>query len=216
MAELSKATISRLSQYLQLVKKAKYQGRKSIASSEIAKVLNLESILVRKDIAATGIVGTPRVGFDVDELIIHIHKTLGIYKEIRAIMIGRSDLGLSLLNSDILSSMYVKVWQIFDTSIDTNSAEPIYHRNIEVKSWYEMSEYIAKNHINMGIIAFDEEATAQEAVNSLVRANVLSIWNLSNYNLYGPSHATIVKHNLVENLALLTSVSLGNNTLTKV
>ena len=57
---------------------------------------HLEPVIVRKDLANTGIVGTPRVGFRVTELIAAIGCFLGWDNQTKAVLIGVSNLGAAL------------------------------------------------------------------------------------------------------------------------
>ena len=59
--------------------------------------MELEPIQVRKDLAVTGIVGKPRVGYDVKELKTAIESFLNWDKKHKAIVIGTGNLGTALI-----------------------------------------------------------------------------------------------------------------------
>lgn len=69
-------TIKRLPSYLHIVEAAAKEGREFISGTVIAEELELEPIQVRKDLAITGIIGKPRIGFPVEELIAAINSFL--------------------------------------------------------------------------------------------------------------------------------------------
>ena len=58
-------TIKRLPSYLHVIESAAREGKEFISGTMIAEELELEPIQVRKDLAVTGIIGKPRVGFSV-------------------------------------------------------------------------------------------------------------------------------------------------------
>ena len=69
-------TIKRLPSYLHVIEAAQREGREFISGTVIAEELELEPIQVRKDLAVTGIIGKPRIGFPVNELIQSINSFL--------------------------------------------------------------------------------------------------------------------------------------------
>ena len=62
-------SIRRLPSYLHIVKQAQADGNQYISGTVIAEELHLEPIQVRKDLAITGIIGKPKKGYPVDELV---------------------------------------------------------------------------------------------------------------------------------------------------
>ena len=68
--------VKRLPSYLQLLRVLQAEGREHVSGTVLASVHNLEPVIVRKDLAITGIIGTPRIGFRVNELIAAIERFL--------------------------------------------------------------------------------------------------------------------------------------------
>ena len=56
-------TLKRLPLYLRLLRQMKDDGRDYASGTVVAKKLSLDPIVVRKDLAITGAVGRPRLGF---------------------------------------------------------------------------------------------------------------------------------------------------------
>ena len=79
--------------YLHKLLKMRLEGKVQVSSTELAEYMNIELIVVRKDIALTGISGQRRVGYDINELIRYIKKYLGWEETIRATLIGAGALG---------------------------------------------------------------------------------------------------------------------------
>jgi hypothetical protein len=58
-------SIRRLPSYLHVIRQQRMKGGEFISGALIARELNLEPIQVRKDLAITGITGTPKKGYQV-------------------------------------------------------------------------------------------------------------------------------------------------------
>ena len=71
------ACVKRMPAYLQLLRGLQAEGRDHVSGTVLASVHNLEPVIVRKDLAMTGAVGTPRIGFGIPELITAIERFLG-------------------------------------------------------------------------------------------------------------------------------------------
>ena len=65
-------TLKRLPLYLRLLKKMKADGEKYASGTVVAKKLSLDPIVVRKDLAITGAVGRPRLGFQWMKLLMQL------------------------------------------------------------------------------------------------------------------------------------------------
>lgn len=89
-------TVRRLPMYIAVLEKAAQDGRSYMSSPQIAAVLGLEAIQVRKDLEAVGVTGQPRVGFPIRELIAAIETALGWDNASDAFVIGAGHLGTAL------------------------------------------------------------------------------------------------------------------------
>ena len=90
-------TIRRLPSYLHVIENARQDGHEFISGTVIAEELDLEPIQVRKDLAITGIVGKPRIGFPVQELIDAIYSFLHWNQDHRAVIVGAGSLATALM-----------------------------------------------------------------------------------------------------------------------
>ena len=73
---LNTPAIRRMPTYLHKLLKMRLEGKVNVSSTELAEYMNIELIVVRKDIALTGISGQRRVGYDINELIRYIKNYL--------------------------------------------------------------------------------------------------------------------------------------------
>ena len=86
---VTESTLSRLPLYYSLVSRLQTEGVSYVSSALIAQHLNLNSVLVRKDLARVSTVeGKPRTGFEVTQLLKDITNYLGYNKLNEANMEG--------------------------------------------------------------------------------------------------------------------------------
>ena len=90
-------TLKRLPLYLRLLRKMKEQGEEYASGAVVARELGLDPVVVRKDLAITGAVGRPRLGFPMDEIILAIEDFLGWSNTSDAFLVGVGNLGRALL-----------------------------------------------------------------------------------------------------------------------
>jgi redox-sensing transcriptional repressor len=76
MKHLPHKTIERLSQYRRALLMVQSRGKTHIFSHEIAKIIHITPVQVRRDIMLIGYTGTLRKGYDVSELIKLIGKII--------------------------------------------------------------------------------------------------------------------------------------------
>ncbi|RKX98702.1 MAG: redox-sensing transcriptional repressor Rex [Spirochaetes bacterium] len=193
-------TIRRLPSYLQVVKRYKSEGFTVISGTVIAEELELEAIQVRKDLAVTGIVGKPRVGYPVVELISAIEKFLNWDRGCRAIVIGAGNLGSALMGYQELKDHGLTLVAAFDMSIDRigprDNAPTVYPMN-------EMPGIVAKKEAKLAILTVPARV-AQEVSDNLVAAGIRRIWNFTNVRLRVPEGILVMQEDLSSGYAVLT------------
>ena len=90
-------SVRRLPAYLRLLQSLRAGGRDVVSCTHIGKELGLVSTQVRKDLAVTGIVGKPKVGYNVPALIAAIEEFLGWNNAQDAFVVGVGSLGRALM-----------------------------------------------------------------------------------------------------------------------
>ena len=90
-------TIRRLPTYLYKLSEMRKAGISIVATPELARYMNLGEIVIRKDLAVTGVTGQPGVGYKVKELIEAIKSYLNWDNASEAILVGAGSLGSALL-----------------------------------------------------------------------------------------------------------------------
>jgi len=107
--------VKRLPAYLHLLRALQAEGREYVSGTVLSKVHHLEPVIVRKDLAITGIVGTPKIGFRVDELILAIERFLGWDNQTKAVLVGVGNLGSALLGYRGFAEYGLRIVASFDS-----------------------------------------------------------------------------------------------------
>ena len=193
-------TIKRLPSYLHIIESAQREGKEYISGTVIAEELKLEPIQVRKDLALTGIVGKPRIGFPVDELISAIYSFLEWDREHRAILVGAGNLGTALMGYREFNKRGMNIVAAFD--LDKNKIGNSLH-GTPVYSLGQMSEKIEELDVDMALLTVPS-GHAQAVADLLVRAGIRAIWNFTNVKLKVPEDVIVQKEDLSSGYAVLS------------
>ena len=114
----SQPTIRRLPSYLVVVHQANDEGQEYISGTVIAQELELEPIQVRKDLAITGIIGKPRIGYPVKELITAINHFLHWDASRNSAIVGAGHLGQALMGNKEFMKHGLDIVAAFDVDPD--------------------------------------------------------------------------------------------------
>lgn len=190
--KLTIPTLKRLPLYYNITKEALERGENYISSAFIAEKLDIDSTQVRKDIAAIGYVGKPKVGFDTKEFTFHLEKVLGFTKERNIILIGAGNLGIALAKYDGFLQYGLKIKAIFDNDLNKIGTKI---SDKDVLSIETLGEYITKNNIKIAVITIPAQS-AQSIADELVKNGIKAIWNFAPVNLDLPKDVLCWNQNL--------------------
>ena len=202
----STPTIKRLPSYLQVIEAAQKDGRTYISGTSIAEELELEPIQVRKDLAVTGIVGRPRIGFSVEKLIHAITAFLAWDRSHRAIIVGAGNLGSALMGYAELRRHGMNVIAAFDS--DENKQGHSIH-GIPVHSLQHLPATVGELGVSIAILTVPPEQ-AQQVAETLVESGIKSIWNFTNIKIKALGEVIVQQEDLSSGYAVL-SVKLLNS-----
>jgi redox-sensing transcriptional repressor len=196
-------TIRRLPGYLQVVRQAEMDGVIVISGTTIADELELEPIQVRKDLAVTGIVGKPRVGYVVKDLIAALEHFLRWDQTHNAVVLGAGHLGTALLGHTEFRKNGLNIIAGFDS--DPAKIGKKFH-GIKILDSSELAEFIRSNGVTVAILTVPPHV-AQELCNKVIDAGVKSVWNFTSLKLKVPDGRTdvlIQKEDLSSGYAVLS------------
>ncbi|MDT8390021.1 MAG: redox-sensing transcriptional repressor Rex [Lentisphaeria bacterium] len=193
-------SIRRLPRYLHLLKRLQQQGVAYVSAPKIADVLGLAGIQVRKDLALTGIVGKPRVGYEVSALVEAIVSHLGWDQTRQAVLVGAGSLGTALLGYGGFTNFGLRIVSAFDASPTLINREI---HGITIRPAHELGPFIEKNAIRIGILTVSP-AAAQSVTDTMVNAGIRAIWNFVPAPLTVPERVIIQNEDLACGLSVLS------------
>ncbi len=194
-------SVRRLPVYLRLLYELKARGREVVSCPHIANDLGLVSVQVRKDLAITGIVGKPKVGYQIPELISAIEEFLGWNNTCDAFLVGVGSLGAALLGYEGFSQFNLNVLAGFD--VDPKKINKSI-RGKEVLPLDKFPSLAKRMHVRIGILTVPATA-AQEVADMMVRSGIQAIWNYTLVSLRVPDFVIVEDVNLASSLAALSS-----------
>ncbi len=193
-------TIRRLPSYLRVLEQLKTKGRESASATDIAEVLKLKPIQVRKDLAVTGVAGKPKVGFAIDELSRGIRAFLGWEKVSDAFLVGAGALGSALLGYSGFCEYGLSIVAAFDANLELAGNE-IHGK--QVFAMDKLPDLVARMGIRIAILTVPREI-AQEVADQLVAAGVKAIWNFAAPFIDVPKGVIVQNENIAAGLAVLS------------
>ena len=206
-----KSTLSRLPLYYSYVRSLQQRGETNVSSATIAQSLNMNPVLVRKDLAGvSSVTGKPRTGFEIDTLVKDLSDFLGYNTVDEAILVGVGSLGRLLLTNTEFSSLGLDITVGFDKDPDLVG--------LQIGSKYilpmeKMESYIKRTGVKIGIITVPADQ-AQNVCDQLVECGILAIWNFAFTLLNVPDGILVKNENLPSSLAMLShqlANKLNNN-----
>ncbi|NLE36568.1 MAG: redox-sensing transcriptional repressor Rex [Pirellulaceae bacterium] len=193
-------SVRRLPLYLRLLRELRSQGRETISCTHIAESLGLGIVQIRKDLAMTGIVGRPKVGYFVHDLINAIESFLGWTKTTDAVLVGAGSLGSAILGYDEFRSHGLRIVAAFDAAPEKIGRHV---RGVKILAMGELPERVAQTGARIGIVTVPAMA-AQEVAESLILAGIRAVWNFSPATLEVPARLVVENVRFVDSLAVLS------------
>jgi redox-sensing transcriptional repressor len=192
-------SIRRMPSYLHLIRNLLREGEEYISGAAIAKELRLESIQVRKDLALTGIKGTPRKGYPAELLVDTIERFLGWDILQDAVIVGAGNLGSALTGYREFQLNGLNILAGFDKN--PKKIGSTIH-GIPVLNITTMAVNIPLFGVKIAILTVPS-VQAQDAADVLVNAGINGIWNFTNVKLKVPSHVVVQQEDLSSGFAML-------------
>ncbi len=197
--ELPGKTVERLSQYRRILYNRIDEGKKNIYSHELAKIMNLTSVQVRRDLMLIGYSGSQSKGYAISELINVIGKIIDSDEGEKMAVVGMGNLGRAITNYLHGKREKLEIVASFDNDLNKTdrvvSGVPCYHIN-------KMEEIINKENINMAILTVSPEATTTIA-DKLLNAGIKGILNYTPTPLKVPEGVYLEEYDIITSLEKL-------------
>lgn len=193
-------SLRRLPQYHHYLVEQDAKGVSRISCSVIGLELGLVPVQVRKDLQYTGIIGKPKTGYSVSELILKIESFLGWKNVNEAFLAGVGNLGTALLGHERFTQFGLKIVAAFDTD-PAKIGQWIQDK--AVISLDKLADLAPRMSIHLGIITTPAQG-AQAVADEMVKGGIQAIWNFAPVKLKVPRGIIVHNEDLYSTLASLS------------
>lgn len=194
------ASVARLPVYLRALHALAEAGRSTVSSEALAAASGVNSAKVRKDLSHLGSYGTRGVGYEVEELVFHISRELGLTQGWAVVLVGVGNLGHALAGYGGFSSRGFRMAALLDTDParigEVVAGQP-------VRPLADLDEVVATTGVSIGVIA-TPASVAQDVCDRLVAAGVTSVLNFAPVVLSVPDGVDLRKVDLALELQVLS------------
>lgn len=203
---IPRATIERLSVYLEILANLKAEGTEVVSSEQIAMVSKSNASQIRKDLAYFGEFGVRGVGYYVKDLMQSITSSLGIDREWRAVLVGIGNMGRALLNHKAIPARGYRIVGAFDSD---PAKIGLRIGSIEIRDIATLTDITPELQAEIGIIATPPDK-AQTAAEYLIKAGLHGILNFASIRLTVPDDVYVEYVDFLHHLyALSFKISLA-------
>jgi len=184
---LSLGVAARLARYLQVLTKAKKEGKDTISSQELAAFTHIGSTQIRRDLSGFGKFGKRGVGYNIDGLVAEIRKILRTAGQHNIALFGAGHLGQAIATSEVFADHGFRIVAIFDPAPKKRGSKV---GTLVVRGMDDLAATIAAEQIVVGVLAVPP-AAAQQLADELVTAGVKIIFNYTEALLRVPPEVTV-------------------------
>ena len=200
---LSLQTLRRLPRYLNYLRSLSEETL-YVSAIQIAGAIGLGEVQVRKDFAAVSRCGKPKVGYDIQQLMIDIEGLLAGDSVVRFCIAGADSTGMALAKDPSLAGFGLQLAALFDADAD------VIGRRIgefDVQPIERIKNVCESDNIQAAVIVSSPEH-AQRICDVLIDAGVTIIWNFAPLHLKVPDGVYVEHANLAAQLNIVCRRSL--------
>ena len=196
MRNLPHKTIERLSQYRRALLLVHAADQTHIFSHDIAKMIHITPVQVRRDIMLIGYTGTLRKGYNISELIDLIGEIIDSEQAIRVCVVGVGNLGRAIINYFSGKRTKLSIVAVFDNIPDKFGKK---YSGVTCYDIGEINNIVKKEGIQVGIITVPADQ-GQAIADRMVKAGIKGILN------YAPKPVSVPKDIHLEEYDMITSL----------
>jgi len=189
-------TVERLSQYRRALLMILSKEKMHVFSHEIAQMLHITPVQVRRDLMLIGYSGNLRKGYDIKELIELIGKIIDSEKGQRVAVVGLGNLGKAIISYIKGKRSKLSIIAAFDINPEkinrVYDGVACYHVN-------QMQDIIKQNNISIGIIAVPAEQ-APVIAEALVLTGIKGLLNYTPKPLNVPPYVYLEEYDMITSL----------------
>lgn len=189
-------TVERLSQYRRTLLLTLSKEKTHVFSHEIAQMLHITPVQVRRDLMLIGYSGNLRKGYDIKELIELIGRIIDSDKGQRVAVIGLGNLGKAMISYFKGKRTKLSIIAAFD--VNPEKINRVYD-GVACYHISQLADIIRQHNISISIIAVPAEE-APEIAEILVLAGVKGILNFTPKPLNVPPYVYLEEYDMITSL----------------
>ncbi|MFO7977344.1 MAG: redox-sensing transcriptional repressor Rex [Bacteroidales bacterium] len=197
--ELPGKTVERLSQYRRILFNSIHQEKLNVYSHELAAMVNLTPVQVRRDLMLIGYSGSQSKGYVIKDLIKLIGSIIDSDHGQKVAVIGMGNLGRAITSYFAGKREKLCIIAAFDNDLQKTdriiAGVPCYHVN-------RLSEIVPSENISIGVLTVAPEAT-YEAAKLMIDAGIKGILNYTSVPLSVPEGVFLEEYDIVTSLEKL-------------
>ena len=194
--KLPEKTIERLSQYRRTLLNCSANGQTHIFSHELAALLNITAVQVRRDIMFLGYSSIQRKGYDIGDLINTIGNLLDHQETLHVAVVGIGHLGTAVTAYFKGKREKLDIVAAFD--IDPFKIGKVI-AGVTCYALSDLNEVVKSLNISIGIITVPPE-NAADAAEKLVAAGIKGILNFTTIPLNVSSNVYLEQYDMITSL----------------
>jgi redox-sensing transcriptional repressor len=163
--------IRRLPLYARSLRYLLDEGIHSVSSQELGERINVTAAQIRKDLSYFGEFGKQGIGYDVEKLLNHIERILGLTQSWPVVLVGVGHLGQAIARYDGFHSQGLQIVGLFDTDPRKIGQKVA---NVVITDYAKMAQVIHDMSARLAIIAVPA-ADAQPVADMLIDAGIRAI-----------------------------------------
>jgi len=184
---LTEKQVARLSVYRRLLQDLPVGVRAEIYSHDLAAISRNTAAQVRRDLMTIGFTGSSARGYQVQQLIEAISRTLDAPEGQTAALCGVGNLGRALLDYFTIWRPQLRIVAAFDS--DPAKSGRVIHR-CRVWPLAELSPVVREQGITVGVITVPA-SSAQRVAEAMLDAGIRGFLNFAPTPLHLPNHAYV-------------------------
>lgn len=197
--ELPGKTVERLSQYRRILFNSIAEGKANVYSHELARMMNLTPVQVRRDLMLIGYSGSQSKGYVIKDLVALIGKIIDSDQGQRIAIVGMGNLGRAITSYFTGKREKLSIAAAFDNDLQKTdriiAGVPCHHIS-------KFAEVIPAENIGIAILTVAPEAT-HEVARMLIESGIKGILNYTSVPLSLPDHIFLEEYDIVTSLEKL-------------
>jgi redox-sensing transcriptional repressor len=201
--KLPEKTVERLSQYRRILLNYQFLEKPYIFSRDLARMLKINPVHIRRDLMLLGVSGSHARGYDVQNLISQISVKLECLSKKNACIVGFGHMGRAVLDLFVEGGTPIDIVAIFD--LHAKSVNKSFY-GVDCFSMEKMEAVIAEKNISLAILATtDDDVNALKDL--LVACGIKGMMNLTSQSIEVPKQIHLEEYDLKTSLIKLTYFS---------